>query len=118
LLEDLRGDEGAQQVAEKMIDAMASPMIVDGQPLNTSCSIGISVYPADGRDGATLMKNADVAMYYAKERGRNNYQFFSPGMNARAQERLSVENFLRLALKRGELVMHYQPRMRIEGGEL
>jgi diguanylate cyclase (GGDEF)-like protein/PAS domain S-box-containing protein len=90
ILEDLRerGDEGAQQVAEKMIDAMASPMIVDGQPLNTSCSIGISVYPADGRDGATLMKNADVAMYYAKEKGRNNWQFFSTGMNARAQEPL------------------------------
>jgi diguanylate cyclase (GGDEF)-like protein/PAS domain S-box-containing protein len=120
ILENLRDDhdEGAQQVAEKTIAAMGSPMIVDGQPLNTSCSIGISLYPADGRDGATLMKNADVAMYYAKEKGRNNYQFFSPGMNARAQERLSVENFLRLALKRGELVMHYQPRMRIEGGEL
>jgi diguanylate cyclase (GGDEF)-like protein/PAS domain S-box-containing protein len=120
ILENLRDDhdEGAQQVAEKTIAAMGSPMIVDGQPLNTSCSIGISLYPADGRDGATLMKNADVAMYYAKEKGRNNYQFFSPGMNARAQERLSVENFLRLALKRGELVMHYQPRMRIEGGAL
>jgi EAL domain-containing protein (putative c-di-GMP-specific phosphodiesterase class I) len=64
------------------------------------------------------MKSADVAMYYAKEKGRNNYQFFSPGMNARAQERLSVENFLRLALKRGELVLHYQPRVRIPGGEL
>jgi diguanylate cyclase (GGDEF)-like protein/PAS domain S-box-containing protein len=118
ILEDLRDDEGAQQVAEKMIDAMASPMMVDGQPLNTSCSIGISVYPADGRDGATLMKNADVAMYHAKERGRNNWQFFSPGMNARAQERLSMENFLRLALKRGELVLHYQPRMRLASREL
>jgi diguanylate cyclase (GGDEF)-like protein/PAS domain S-box-containing protein len=120
ILEDLRDehDEGAQQVAEKMISAMASPMMVDNQPLNTSCSIGISLYPADGRDGATLMKNADVAMYYAKERGRNNYQFFSAGMNARAQERLSMENFLRLALKRGELVLHYQPRMRIAGGAL
>jgi len=120
ILEDLRDehDEGAQQVAEKMISAMASPMIVDNQPLNTSCSIGISLYPADGRDGATLMKNADVAMYYAKEKGRNNYQFFSAGMNARAQERLSMENFLRLALKRGELVLHYQPRMRIAGAQL
>src|SRR6185312_3614689 len=120
ILEDLRDDhdEGAQQVAEKMISAMASPMIVDNQPLNTSCSIGISLYPADGRDGATLMKNADVAMYYAKEKGRNNYQFFSAGMNARAQERLSVESFLRLALKRGELALHYQPRMRTDGGAL
>jgi len=120
ILENLRDDhdEGAQQVAEKMIAAMAAPMMVDNQPLSTSCSIGIGLYPGDGRDGATLMKSADVAMYYAKEKGRNNYQFFSPGMNARAQERLSVENFLRLALKRGELVLHYQPRVRIASGEL
>ena len=120
ILEDLRDDhdEGAQQVAEKMIAALAAPMVIGGQPLSTSCSIGISLYPADGRDGATLMKNADVAMYYAKEKGRNNYRFFSPGMNARAQERLSVESFLRLALKRGELALHYQPRMRTDGGAL
>jgi diguanylate cyclase (GGDEF)-like protein/PAS domain S-box-containing protein len=120
ILENLRGDddEGAQSVADKMIAAMASPMIVEGQALNTSCSIGISLYPADGRDSGTLMKNADVAMYFAKEKGRNNYQFFSQNMNARAQERLSVENYLRLALKRHELVMHYQPRMKVATGEL
>jgi diguanylate cyclase (GGDEF)-like protein/PAS domain S-box-containing protein len=119
ILENLRDDddEGAQQVAEKMIGAMAAPMLIEGQPLATSCSIGIGLYPADGRDSATLMKNADVAMYYAKEKGRNNYQFFSAEMNARAQERLSVESFLRLALKRNELVLHYQPRMTL-GGEL
>jgi diguanylate cyclase (GGDEF)-like protein len=120
ILENLRDDddEGAQQVAEKMIAAMAAPMLVDNQPLSTSCSIGISLYPADGRDSASLMKNADVAMYYAKEKGRNNYQFFSAEMNARAQERLSVENYLRLALKRNELVLHYQPRMNLATGEL
>ncbi len=120
ILENLAGsgDEGAQQVAEKMIEAMAAPMLVEGQTLNTSCSIGISLYPADGRDSGTLMKNADVAMYFAKGKGRNNYQFFSREMNARAQERLSVENFLRLALRRHELVLHYQPRMRVATGEL
>jgi diguanylate cyclase (GGDEF)-like protein len=120
ILENLRDDddEGAQQVAEKMIASMAAPMLIDNQPLSTSCSIGISLYPADGRDSATLMKNADVAMYYAKEKGRNNYQFFSAEMNARAQERLSVENYLRLALKRNELVLHYQPRMKVASGEL
>jgi diguanylate cyclase (GGDEF)-like protein/PAS domain S-box-containing protein len=120
ILENLRDDddEGAQQVAEKMIGAMASPMLIDNQTLNTSCSIGISLYPADGRDSAALMKNADVAMYYAKEKGRNNYQFFSAEMNARAQERLSVENYLRLALRRNELVLHYQPRMSLASGEL
>ncbi len=120
ILENLRDDddEGAQEVAEKMIAAMAAPILVANQPLTTSCSIGIGLYPADGRDSATLMKSADVAMYYAKEKGRNNYQFFSAQMNARAQERLSVENYLRLAIKRNELVVHYQPRVRIADGEL
>src|SRR3569832_1063010 len=96
-----------------MFEAMGAPLFICAQPLTTSCSIGISVYPADGRDSATLMKNADVAMYFAKEKGRNNFQFFSSGMNARAQERLSIESYLRLALKRNELVLHYQPRMRL-----
>jgi diguanylate cyclase (GGDEF)-like protein/PAS domain S-box-containing protein len=120
ILENLRDtdDEGAQEVAEKMIAAMAAPMLIEGQPLNTSCSIGIGLYPTDGRDSAALMKNADVAMYYAKEKGRNNYQFFSADMNARAQERLSVENYLRMALRRNELVLHYQPRMKVMTGEL
>jgi len=120
ILENLRDtdDEGAQQVAEKMIAAMASPVVIEGQALTTSCSIGISLFPADGRDSATLMKNADVAMYYAKEKGRNNYQFFSGDMNSRAQERLSVENYLRLALRRNELVLHFQPRMAMATGEL
>ena len=120
ILENLEDDddEGAQQVAEKMITTMGAPMLIDNQHLNTSCSIGISLYPTDGKDSAALMKNADVAMYYAKEKGRNNYQFFSGEMNARAQERLSVENYLRLALRRNELVLHYQPRMKIATGEL
>jgi predicted signal transduction protein with EAL and GGDEF domain len=120
ILENLEDDddEGAQQVAEKMIAAMGAPMLIDNQHLSTSCSIGISLYPNDGKDSAALMKNADVAMYYAKEKGRNNYQFFSADMNARAQERLSVENYLRLALRRGELVLHYQPRMKIADDEL
>ena len=120
ILENLRDtdDEGAQQVAEKMVASMAAPLLVEKQPLNTSCSIGISLYPTDGRDSAALMKNADVAMYYAKEKGRNNYQFFSADMNARAQERLAVENYLRLALRRNELVLHYQPRMKVATGEL
>jgi diguanylate cyclase (GGDEF)-like protein/PAS domain S-box-containing protein len=118
ILENLTDDDGAQQVAEKMIASMGAPMLVEGQTLNTSCSIGISLFPADGRDSATLMKNADVAMYYAKEKGRNNYQFFSAEMNTRAQERLSVENYLRLALRREELVLHYQPRVNANTGAL
>jgi len=120
ILENLRDtdDEAAQQVADKMISAMGAPMLVGSQHLNTSCSIGISLYPADGKDSATLMKHADVAMYYAKENGRNNYRFFSAEMNVRAQERLSIENYLRLALRRNELVLHYQPRVRLADGAL
>ena len=120
ILENLGNDddEGAQQVADKMIASMGAPMLIESQHLSTSCSIGISLYPTDGKDSATLMKNADVAMYYAKEKGRNNYQFFSADMNVKAQERLSVENYLRLALRRNELVIHYQPRIRMSDGVL
>ncbi|MEO8102296.1 MAG: EAL domain-containing protein [Betaproteobacteria bacterium] len=110
--------EGAQNVADKMIASLAAPIMINGQHLNTSCSIGISVYPIDGQDPQTLMKHADVAMYDAKAKGRNNYQFFSHEMNARAQERLSIENFLRLALRRNELLLYYQPRVSFLTGQV
>ncbi len=116
--EDAEDQEDAQNVADKMIASMAAPIMVNGQHLNTSCSIGISVYPADGRDPQTLMKHADVAMYDAKAKGRNNYQFFSHEMNSRAQERLTIETFLRTALRRDELLLHYQPRVSFLTGKV
>jgi diguanylate cyclase (GGDEF)-like protein/PAS domain S-box-containing protein len=120
ILENLPDDahEGAQSVAEKMISSLAAPIMINGQHLNTSCSIGIGVFPMDGLDSQSLMKHADVAMYDAKAKGRNNYQFFSHEMNARAQERLSIENFLRLALRRNELLLYYQPRVAFATGEI
>lgn len=120
ILENLQSNdqEGAQNVAEKMIASLASPIMINNQHLNTSCSIGISLYPDDGADPQTLMKHADVAMYDAKAKGRNNYQFFSHEMNAKAQERLAVENYLRLALRRNELVVYYQPRISFKTGKL
>ena len=124
ILENLPGDqnsdvhEGARQVAAKMIAALASPIMINTNHLTTSCSIGISIYPTDGPDPKTLMKHADVAMYDAKAKGRNNYQFFSHELNAKAQERLSIENFLRLALLRDELVLHYQPRVSFKTGQI
>ena len=119
LRENLINDgQEAQQVAEKMIASMAAPVLIVKQPLNTSCSIGIGIFPADGNDAKTLMKHADVAMYDAKAKGRNNYQFFSRKLNSIAQERLSIENFLRLALRRNELVLHYQPRVSIATGAI
>ena len=110
--------DGAQNVADKIIQSLAAPIMIGNQHLNTSCSIGISVYPGDGQDPQTLMKHADVAMYDAKAKGRNNYQFFSHEMNARAQERLSIENFLRLALRRNELLLYYQPRVSFLTGQV
>jgi diguanylate cyclase (GGDEF)-like protein/PAS domain S-box-containing protein len=120
ILENLQSNdhEGAQNVAEKMIASLASPIMINNQHLNTSCSIGIGLYPDDGADPQTLMKHADVAMYDAKAKGRNNYQFFSHEMNAKAQERLAVENYLRLALRRNELVVYYQPRISFKTGQL
>ena len=124
ILENLPGNEnrdvheGAQQVAAKMIAALASPIMINTHHLTTSCSIGISIYPTDGPDPKTLMKHADVAMYDAKGKGRNNYQFFSHELNAKAQERLSIENYLRLALRRDELVLHYQPRVSFKTGKV
>ncbi len=116
--EDAEDQEDAQNVADKMIASMAAPIMIKGQHLNTSCSIGISVYPGDGQDTQTLMKHADVAMYDAKAKGRNNYQFFSHEMNARAQERHSIETFLRTALRRNELLLYYQPRVSFLTGKV
>ena len=124
ILENLPGGEtgdvheGAQHVAEKMIAALASPIMINSHHLTTSCSIGIGIYPTDGPDPKTLMKHADVAMYDAKAKGRNNYQFFSHELNAKAQERLSIENYLRLALRRDELLLHYQPRVSFKTGKI
>ena len=124
ILENLPGTEnqdtheGAQQVAEKMIAALAAPIMINTHHLTTSCSIGIGIYPTDGPDPKTLMKHADVAMYDAKAKGRNNYQFFSHALNAKAQERLSIENYLRLALRRDELLLHYQPRVSFKTGKV
>jgi diguanylate cyclase (GGDEF)-like protein/PAS domain S-box-containing protein len=119
ILENLPADgQEAQSVAEKMITSLAAPIQAGEHQLTTSCSLGISIFPQDGRDAQTLMKHADVAMYDAKAKGRNNYQFFSEAMNAKAQERLSIENFLRLAIRRKELLLHYQPRVGFRTSEV
>jgi diguanylate cyclase (GGDEF)-like protein/PAS domain S-box-containing protein len=117
-LEGLQQAEDAAQVASKIIKALGRPCEIGGHTLNTSCSIGISIYPDDADDDRTLMKNADTAMYHAKERGRNNYQFFSPEMNVRAVERHTLETALRLALERDEFSLHFQPQVDIRSGKV
>ncbi|MGO9446712.1 MAG: putative bifunctional diguanylate cyclase/phosphodiesterase [Thiobacillaceae bacterium] len=110
--------ESASVTAEKILTALAVPHSIAGQELHVAASIGISVYPADGEDAETLIKNADTAMYQAKERGRNNYQFFKSDMNARAVERQVVEVNLRRALDRQEFALHYQPKVNLNTGTI
>jgi diguanylate cyclase (GGDEF)-like protein/PAS domain S-box-containing protein len=117
-LEGLQQAEDAAQVAQKIIAALAQPMTIAGHILTTSCSIGISIFPADAEDSSALMKNADTAMYHAKEKGRRNFQFFSREMNIRAVERHNLETSLRVALDRDEFVLFYQPQVDIATGRV
>ncbi len=91
---------------------------IDDHDLHITASIGISVYPDDGLDSATLIKNADTAMYHAKEHGRKSYEFFKPDMNIRAVARQSIEEGLRRALEQQEFVVHYQPKVDLRSGAI
>jgi diguanylate cyclase (GGDEF)-like protein/PAS domain S-box-containing protein len=117
-LPDLQEGNDVLMVAGKVLDALRQPFAVDRQELHLSGSIGISVYPTDGQDADALMRAADTAMYHAKEKGRNNYQFFTARLNDAAQRRLSVANLLHHALQRGEFVLHYQPQVNLESGRI
>ena len=102
-------------VAQKLIDQASIPFVFDSHEFHISASIGIATYPSDGQDGSTLLKNADIAMYRAKEAGKNQYQFYSPHMNRQSIERVDLEAALKHALERGELVTLYQPKFDKEG---
>jgi diguanylate cyclase (GGDEF)-like protein/PAS domain S-box-containing protein len=104
--------------AERLMDAMTAPFVVQGHSLNIGCSIGVSIFPEHGTDCETLIKNADAAMYGAKDSGRNNFQFFAEDMSAQVVERLRLENSLRLALRKQELFLVYQPQVNIATGRI
>jgi EAL domain-containing protein (putative c-di-GMP-specific phosphodiesterase class I) len=106
----------AAHVAKKIIAALDIPCEIDGKQLHTTPSVGISLFPDNGEDVDVLMKNADSAMYHAKEKGRNNFQFFSPAMTAAATERLEIERDLRMALRNKEFELHYQPQVCADKG--
>jgi diguanylate cyclase (GGDEF)-like protein/PAS domain S-box-containing protein len=111
LLSELSHSQDAAVSAEKIRSILGKPHRIDQHDLHVTASIGISTYPTDGTEVETLIQHADLAMYHAKESGRNNCQFFEPEMNLRALERRSVEDDLRSALARGEFELHYQPKM-------
>ncbi|HVG23349.1 MAG TPA: diguanylate cyclase, partial [Thermoanaerobaculia bacterium] len=114
LLSDLDDARDAARVAQKLLDTVSEPLRVEGHELYVTTSIGIAVFPNDGDTAELLLKNADSAMYRAKESGRNSYRLCTPSMNSRAAERLSLENALRRAIDREELVLHYQPLVRLD----
>jgi diguanylate cyclase (GGDEF)-like protein/PAS domain S-box-containing protein len=105
-------------VANKILERLSRPVIVGERELVATPSIGISVYPLDDRSADGLLKNADIAMYHAKDRGRNNFQFFTAELDTRARRRISLQDSLRQALARGELSLAYQPQMELAGGRV
>ncbi|GLZ84081.1 motility regulator [Metapseudomonas resinovorans] len=108
----------AVHVAEQILDSLARPFVLEGREFFVTASIGIALSPQDGRELSQLMKNADTAMYHAKERGKNNFQFYQADMNARALERLELESDLRHALEQGEFLLYYQPQFSGDGKRL
>ena len=118
LLSEMEKAEDAGQTATRILHAVAEAHPIDQHDLHVSTSIGVSVYPDDGLDAETLIKNADTAMYQAKENARQSYQFFKPAMNVRAVERQSIEEGLRRAVQRQEFTLHYQPKINLSSGEI
>ncbi len=114
LLEGMTSREDAVMICRKILEATAQAFLIEGRELFITTSIGISLYPQDGRDGFTLMKNADIAMYRAKELGRNDYQFYDAEMSVMSASQLNLETQLRGALERGEFALYYQPQ--VSGG--
>jgi len=118
ILSELRHPEDAVTVAEKIIKAVQKSITIGGMPIDVSASIGIALYPVDGNDPESLLRNADSAMYRAKESGRNTYQLCTDEMKGRALQRLSLESKLRRAVQEQQLVLHYQPQVSLGDGKV
>ena len=118
LLSNISNPENTGLIAQKIMDSLTMPFLIDGKELHIGASIGIALFPEDGEDMVTLLKNSDIAMYHAKEYGRGNFQFFSEKMNAQAAENQSMSIDLRYAVERNELFLVYQPVVDMVSGEI
>jgi diguanylate cyclase (GGDEF)-like protein len=118
LLNDVRNIQDPAKAAQRILNVLSEPFIIGSQKVFVTASIGIAVYPLDGKDIDTLLINADVAMYQAKSQGRNNFQYYSESMNSLAVERFTVENKLRQALEHSEFMLFYQPQINISTGAM
>ena len=118
LLQEVSSPEQIDAVANKLLNAAIQPVSVSGHECRVTASIGVAMYPAHGTDADTLMKNADIAMYQAKEEGKNNHQYFSEAVQRRSVERMSIENHLRRALERNELSLHYQAKVDLNNNSI
>jgi diguanylate cyclase (GGDEF)-like protein/PAS domain S-box-containing protein len=118
VLKNVKGSQVVNEMAQRINESLAEPVIVDGRPLVTTVSIGVSMYPRDGADVGELLRHSDTAMYQAKDRGRNNFQLFSPVMDRKLKERIAVESSLRAAIDQKQLDVHYQPIIDIESHQV
>lgn len=118
LLEDLASTDDVPVVAQKILESVSQPFDVEGREFVMTTSIGISLYPSDGDDSLKLLRNADTAMYRAKEQGRNKSQFYSSEMGAKALEKFMLESNLRHALERKEFQLYYQPQVNLDTGAI
>ena len=118
ILSNLGANEDASLVAQKIMDSLTQPLQIDGAETYLSASIGITLYPADSKDADALIRDANAAIRRAKELGRNNFQFYKTEMNARAKDKLGLETSLRRALDNNEFLLHYQPKINLQAGEI
>jgi diguanylate cyclase (GGDEF)-like protein len=118
VLDEISSIDDAALIADKILVAMNAPHAIEGHDLHVTVSMGISIFPDDGADSESIIRNADIAMYHVKEAGRNSYEFFSTQMNVQVVEQQSVERDLRLALERGEFELYFQPKVALSSGAI
>lgn len=118
LLPEIRNEDDTVKLARRILDILKQPFDISGHQLYIKISIGIAIYPRDGEDAETLVKNADAALYRTKEKGRNHYQFYSSTMTSQASLLLKLENLLHQALEKNEFSLHYQPQIKLKTGKI